>query len=200
MLLERIKTDSHFASYHSKVAGQTIQKNIIDTSCCENNICAEIDDSLSQDDYLIIKVDSYFQKSKSGNTPKGVDCLILVRGNPDKYCLYLIELKNEDSSTLKDKIDDIIEKFQHTIDFLLKEKKFAKYFNRIFENVQFDLISKVTIDSERNKRDDLLARQAYRNLLNKIYKLPLNPVKKTEFSVSINMKYRDTKKLIKPCK
>lgn len=200
MLLERIKTDSRFSSYMAQSHGVPVERKIIDTTCCENNICADIDDSIGQENYVIVKVDTYFQKFYRENTPKGVDCLILVKGRFDKYCLYLVELKDEGSSGIRNKIDIITEKFQDTIDFLLKNREFALYFNRIFEDANFFLISKVYFDSERrNQRDSLLEAQAYRNLLNKIYKIPLNPVRGTELAVSINMKHRDTEKLITTC-
>lgn len=200
MLLEKIKTDSRFSSYMAQSSGIAFEKTIIDTTCCENNVCADIDESITEENYVIIKVDSYFQKFRSENTPKGVDCLILVKGRLDKYCLYLIELKDEGSSGIRNKIDIITGKFQDTIDFLLKNREFAQYFNRIFEDVNFFLISKVDFDSQRrNQRDSLLEAQAYRNLLTKVYKVPLNPIKRTELAVSINMKHRDTEKLITTC-
>lgn len=202
MLLQRIKEDIRFAPYKAKENTLEVERSIIQTVCCENGICAEIDSTILDEDYLILKVDSYFQKFKSDNTPKGVDCLILVRNKAvnERYCLHLVELKKEDSSNVKSKVDDVIEKFASTINLFLREKSLAKYFNRIFEDVQLVLVTKVVIDSKSNRRDELLEAKAFRNLLNHTFEIPLNPVKRTKILVSIQMKPHTTKNMVSSCK
>ena len=202
MLLQRIKEDIRFASYKAKENKLEIEKSIIQTTCCENGICAEIDSTILEEDYVIIKIDNYFQKFKSDNTPKGVDCLILVRNKSlkDRYCLHLVELKKEDSSSVKSKVDDVIIKFQSSVNLFLREKSLAKYFNRIYEDVQFVLVTKVSIDSKSNRRDELLEAKAFRNLLNHTFEIPLNPVKRTKILVSIQMKPHSVKNMISSCK
>lgn len=202
MLLQKIKEDIRFASYKAKENKIEIEKSIIQTTCCENGICAEIDSTILEEDYVIIKIDNYFQKFKSDNTPKGVDCLILVRNKSlkDRYCLHLIELKKEDSSSVKSKVDDVIIKFQSSINLFLREKSLAKHFNRIYEDVQFVLVTKVSIDSKSNRRDELLEAKAFRNLLNHTFDIPLNPVKRTKILVSIQMKPHSVKNMISSCK
>ena len=202
MLLQRIKEDIRFASYKAKENKLEIEKSIIQTTCCENGICAEIDSTILEEDYVIIKIDNYFQKFKSDNTPKGVDCLILVRNKSlkDRYCLHLVELKKEDSSSVKSKVDDVIIKFQSSVNLFLREKSLAKYFNRIYEDVQFVLVTKVSIDSKSNRRDELLEAKEFRNLLNHTFEIPLNPVKRTKILVSIQMKPHSVKNMISSCK
>lgn len=202
MLLQKIKNDKCFAPYQAKENNVEVKKNIIQTTCCENGICAEIDSTILEDDYVIIKIDNYFQKFKSDNTPKGVDCLILIRNESlkDRYCLHLIELKKEDSSTIKSKVEDVIGKFDSTINLFLKEKSLAKHFNRIYEDVQFVLVTKVSIDSKSNRRDELLEAKAFRNLLNHTFEIPLNPVKRTKILVSIQMKPHSVRNIISSCK
>lgn len=92
MLLQKIKEDIRFASYKAKENKIEIERSIIQTTCSENGICAEIDSTILEEDYVIIKIDNYFQKFKSDNTPKGVDCLILIRNKSlkDRYCLHLV--------------------------------------------------------------------------------------------------------------
>ena len=202
MLLQKIKNDKRFAPYQAKENKVEVKKNIIQTTCCENGICAEIDSTILEDDCVIIKIDNYFEKFKSGTTPKGVDCLILVRNKSinDRYCLHLVELKKEDSSTLKSKVEDVIGKFDSTINLFLREKSLAKHFNRIYEDVQFILVTRVAIDSKSNRRDELLEAKAFRNLLNHTFEIPLNPLKKTKILVSIQMKPHNVKSMISSCK
>jgi hypothetical protein len=202
MLLQKIKEDIRFASYKAKENKIEIERSIIQTTCCENGICAEIDSTILEEDYVIIKIDNYFQKFKSDNTPKGVDCLILIRNKSlkDRYCLHLVELKKEDSSSVKSKIDDVIIKFQSSVNLFLKEKSLAKHFNRIYEDVQFVLVTKVSIDSKSNRRDELLEAKAFRNLLNHTFEIPLNPVKRTKILVSIQMKPHSVRNMISSCK
>jgi hypothetical protein len=202
MLLQKIKEDIRFASYKAKENKIEIERSIIQTTCCENGICAEIDSTILEEDYVIIKIDNYFQKFKSDNTPKGVDCLILIRNKSlkDRYCLHLVELKKEDSSSVKSKIDDVIIKFQSSVNLFLKEKSLAKHFNRIYEDVQFVLVTKVSIDSKSNRRDELLEAKAFRNLLNHTFEIPLNPVKRTKILVSIRMKPHSVRNMISSCK
>jgi hypothetical protein len=202
MLLQKIKEDIRFAPYKAKENKIEIERSIIQTTCCENGICAEIDSTILEEDYVIIKIDNYFQKFKSDNTPKGVDCLILIRNKSlkDRYCLHLVELKKEDSSSVKSKIDDVIIKFQSSVNLFLKEKSLAKHFNRIYEDVQFVLVTKVSIDSKSNRRDELLEAKAFRNLLNHTFEIPLNPVKRTKILVSIQMKPHSVRNMISSCK
>lgn len=201
MLLQKIKEDIRFAPYKAKENKIEVEKDIIQKICCENGICAEIDSTILEEDYVIIKVDSYFQKFKSDNTPKGVDCLILMRSKSikERYCLHLIELKKEDSSAVKSKVEDVIEKFDSTINLFLREKSLANYFNRIFENIQLVLVTKVAIDSKSNRRDELLEAKAFRNLLSHTFEIPLNPVKRTKILVSIQMKPHTTKNMVSFC-
>lgn len=101
---------------------------------------------------------------------------------------------------MKSKIDDVIIKFQSSVNLFLKEKSLAKHFNRIYEDVQFVLVTKVSIDSKSNRRDELLEAKAFRNLLNHTFEIPLNPVKRTKILVSIQMKPHSVRNMISSCK
>lgn len=96
-------------------------------TCCENNYCAEIDENLNEDDYVILKIDEYYRLLHMQLTPPAVDCLIAVKCcEADSYEVHLIELRNT-SSLNGIKIPNIVEKFKTTIhDFM--ETKFAKIF------------------------------------------------------------------------
>ncbi|MEL6717636.1 MAG: hypothetical protein AAFO82_17670 [Bacteroidota bacterium] len=82
MLITQLKND------------ENLQNFIID-NCCENEVCIEIDDEIDAEDYLVIKLDEYYQENvKSPNTPKSPDCLIVQICEDERYKVFVVELKN----------------------------------------------------------------------------------------------------------
>jgi hypothetical protein len=72
------------------------------------------DPSVPEADYVIIKVDDYFNKTIHPN-PNGIDCLIVQKCTDNRYKLYLIELKNiKEIVGGTDFRENIIRKFQNT--------------------------------------------------------------------------------------
>lgn len=102
---------------------------IIRNECCENgykvSIAEELHDSNS---VLILKIDAYFNSVNIHNPPPSVDCLIIVKcATNDCYSIHLAELRNISSPNGFNK-ENIVSKFQTTIDTFLKDK-FATIFS-----------------------------------------------------------------------
>jgi hypothetical protein len=93
-------------------------------TCEENNARVEFSKQLAEDNYIILKVDAYYNSLRIHNPPPSIDCLILVKCDTNEcYDFYLVELK--DIKSLKGlNIKNIQQKFATTInDFLNKEFK-----------------------------------------------------------------------------
>jgi hypothetical protein len=94
------------------------------------------DPSVSEADYVIIKVDDYFNKTIHPN-PNGIDCLIVQKCADNRYRLYLIELKN-----IKEIVggtafrSNIILKFQNTFHILMSD-----HFRHLFYGTEYDFSS-----------------------------------------------------------
>jgi hypothetical protein len=71
----------------------------IKSTCDENGICAQIDPSISADEYVVVKVDDFYNSGVISPTPPSIDCLITVKNTDSKYSHYLVELKNINSSS-----------------------------------------------------------------------------------------------------
>lgn len=89
--------------------------------CCENDYKVSIDEMLQDSDNVILKIDAYFSSNNIHNPPPSVDCLIIVKCSAeDCYNIYLVELKNI-SRPQGFRRENIVSKFQTTIDIFLKE-------------------------------------------------------------------------------
>jgi len=97
-------------------------------TCEENDIHVELSEKLTDDKYIILKIDAFY--STSNNMPKpppSPDCLIIVKCDSNEcYDFYLVELKNIKSSS-GFKIKNIRQKFTTVIDDFLG-KRFAQIF------------------------------------------------------------------------
>lgn len=106
--------------------------NLIRELCDENDICVEISNQISDDDYLVLKIDQYYNSQNMHNPPPSVDCLIIVKCYENEcYDLYLVELR--DIRSVKGfKVKNIIQKFQTTIDDFMGAR-----FSHIFLNEDY---------------------------------------------------------------
>lgn len=89
----------------------------------------EVDFQLTDQDYIGIKIDDYYNSLKlSGETPKSVDFIVSVDCDCDAYVLYVIEFKDTKSYTG----NEIWDKFNTTINRFMAEE-----FKDVFMNDKF---------------------------------------------------------------
>ncbi len=151
MLLEKIKIEPLLSFY-------------IRPTCDENDVGVSFDPSVLGDDYLIIKVDEYFQSAIRSNTPRGNDCLIIQKCSDFRYKLYLVELKNITELTSGEKINKhIYDKFQNCFDILMSDHFRYLFYDEIYQfEIKLYFISHLKKDKkQKNMRlDSLLSYKA----------------------------------------
>ncbi len=102
MLIQRIQEDP-------------ILSNFLCDDCTENGVGVNVSPLVRKEDYIIIRVDEYYNSNLVHNPPKSPDCLIIQHCEGDKFVLYLVELKAIE--TLKtERLSDIRDKFQNCFD------------------------------------------------------------------------------------
>jgi len=91
-------------------------------TCEENNARVEFSKQLAEDNYIVLKVDAYYNSLRIHNPPPSIDCLILVKCDTNEcYDFYLVELRDIKSSKGFE-IENIQQKFATTIDDFLNDK------------------------------------------------------------------------------
>ena len=117
--------------------------------CEENGIGVSFHADIQREDYVIIKIDHYFNKEIHPN-PDGNDCLVVQKCGDNRYKLYLIELKSIES--LKSySLEQIRKKFQNCFDIFMSDK-FRSYFydlNHDFASIQLIFISNTKEQMQR---------------------------------------------------
>ena len=78
MLLQKISEDAKLTPY-------------LCDDCEENGVGISFHSAIQKTDYVIIKIDKYFNKNIHPN-PAGIDCLVVQKCADNRYKLYLIEL------------------------------------------------------------------------------------------------------------
>lgn len=130
MLLQRIRAEKAFQDC-----------NCITDACEENNICVVIDERIAKDDYVVIKVDTYYNSLGLGNTPAAPDCLIIQKCAEGVYAFTIVELKNINTSKALN-LKNIKAKFINCLDIFMS-KDFATYFDRDYKRMHLLFVSKV---------------------------------------------------------
>ena len=105
----------------------------ITDACEENKIFVSMAGDIPPNNYLVIKVDKYYNSLKLSHTPSSVDCLILLKCFDNDFVIYLIELKNI-KSPKGFKVDNIFSKFETTIKNFM-----SKRFKDIFLNKRYTI-------------------------------------------------------------
>lgn len=91
-----------------------------------------VDPTLSEDEYIGIKVDDYYMGLRlGGETPKAVDFIVSVDCQCECYNLYVLELKNVNSPQSYT-TEEILEKFDTAIERFMKDE-----FKHIFLNDRY---------------------------------------------------------------
>lgn len=96
--------------------------DFVNKRCCENGVCIEIDESIPDEDVLILKIDSYYNSLHMERTPPSVDCLIIVRCTAGDYQMTLVELKNIGSGKTGYRAKAVAEKFRTTLDDFISKR------------------------------------------------------------------------------
>lgn len=100
--------------------------------CQENGVCAEIDPLIPTEDYVIVKVDRYYNEEVP-NPPPSTDCLITLKKSDDEFIHYVIELKDI-KSPKGFTVDNVYNKFVTTLTDFMSEKFSSLYSDSIFPN------------------------------------------------------------------
>ena len=103
----------------ARIKSQPELQPYIKETCCENDVCVDFDPAIPESDYLVIKVDDFYNATvPNPNTPKSPDCLIVQRCAAGHFQIHVVELKNVKSRSSLDS-EVIREKF-HTclMDFM----------------------------------------------------------------------------------
>mgnify|MGYP001345367383 CR=1 FL=1 len=108
MLFQAIRSDGNISPF-------------LGTECSENGVSVNIENRLNPaNDYLIIKVDDYYNSINIANRPPSPDCLVIVKcAEENSYKIYIVELKDINSQKGFD-IKNIREKFSTCINDFMK--------------------------------------------------------------------------------
>lgn len=120
MLFNRIKNDAVLAQF-------------IRDKCEDEGICVDIDERISHDKVLIIKVDDYYNSFNIEKRPPSPDCFILVQceTHVNEFCLTIAELKD----TGRFDFDNVEAKFLTCFNQFMRVD-FKDYFNRDYAKIQ----------------------------------------------------------------
>jgi hypothetical protein len=149
-----------------RIRNEPVLSKYIEDTCCENGVCVTISKEISTENYVIIKVDKFYNAKNISDRPASVDCLIVRKCIGGGYGLTLVELKSNHNSG-KFSIENIKEKFETTINNFIKVE-FKDYLDIHYEDIKLYFVSKYEV----NKRDLGLKMNALMNL-----KFPFNSMK-----------------------
>lgn len=156
-----------------KIKNTASLKPFITNRCEEKRIFVSMAGDILPDNYLVIKVDSYYNSLNLSDTPPSVDCLIPLKCSDNSCVIYLVELKNI-KSPRRFKLDNIYGKFKTTIeDFMGKRFKKIFYDERLsIKNLELYFVSKLYKSRrlEGTKMDSLLSRKPF-EFRGKIYQI-----------------------------
>ena len=117
----------------SEIRNHPTLKKIVVDSCSENDVEATISSNIDKADFIILKIDDYYNSLSLADTPKSVDCLIVLRCKNNSYRLYIIELRDiKKLAGFKSK--EIYQKFETTLNNFLMER-----FNDLFLSEKYEI-------------------------------------------------------------
>jgi hypothetical protein len=123
MLINDLRADASLAPY-------------IRQTCCETDFCVDFDPAIPADDYLVVKVDDFYNAAvPNPDTPKSPDCLIVQRCAAGHFHVHVVELKNVKYQSDLDQ-EAIWDKF-HTCLTDFMSDRFRSYFYK--EDYDFKL-------------------------------------------------------------
>ncbi|MCM4161287.1 hypothetical protein FHG64_06435 [Antarcticibacterium flavum] len=142
----------------NKIEKHEVLSSFIEETCSENGVCVSFDDSISEDSYVIIKVDKFYNSLNIEFRPPSVDCLIVRECINRGHGLTLVELKKANSSKDFD-MKNIEQKFETTLSDFISDK-FADPLLINYNDVKLFFVS----NKEIYKRDLGLKMEALINI------------------------------------
>ncbi len=130
-----------------KIKSNSVLSDFLSNDCSENNVSTTFDHSIKSDDFVIIKVDDYYNSLSLVDTPPSPDCLIILKCIRSGYSLSIIELKSI-SNSKGFTVDNMIKKFETCLyDFI--EKRFSDLLLIDYKRIRLYFVS----DIELYRRD-----------------------------------------------
>lgn len=131
----------------NKIKNHEVLSRFVEKDCCENEVCVTFDKSVSEDSYVIIKVDKYYNSLKLEKTPASTDCLIIRKCIKTGLGLTVVELKDIKTGKGFDLIN-MRAKFETTLyDFI--KKRFKNPLDNDYKDIKLFFVS----NQELYKRD-----------------------------------------------
>lgn len=130
-------------SHINSIREDIILSEFICEECSENEVSVSFDDGITANDYVIIKVDDYYNGLNLEKTPPSPDCLIVLKCCESGHALAIVELKaicNSKGFTLI----NMISKFETCInDFI--EVKFPDLLSVDYKRIKLYFVSDIEV-------------------------------------------------------
>jgi hypothetical protein len=121
-------------------------------TCCENEVCITFEEDLLQENYVVIKVDDYYNSQGLGKeTPPSPDCLIIRRCEKSGYGLTIAELKNI-STASHFNVANLKAKFKTCFENFI-QNRFAELLFIEYNNIELYFVSHIELYNKRDTRD-----------------------------------------------
>lgn len=149
-------------SFFRRIQEDDNLSKILAEKCCEHEVCAEIDERIEEGEYVILKVDDYYNSLNIEKRPKSPDCLILQRcSSINQYKMTIVELKDSKDTAY---VTEAGEKIKTCIDDFISTR-FKELLDRDYQDVKIYLVSRIEL-YRRKERMHSLKMEA---LMNKRY-------------------------------
>jgi hypothetical protein len=125
------------------IKAHEILSQFLEDDCCENNICVTFAENIVRENYIIIKVDKYYNSLGLAKTPASLDCLIIRKCLNTGFGLTLVELKDIHSGKAFE-FDNMKSKFETTInDFM--QNRFKDLLYKDYKDIKLYFVSNIEI-------------------------------------------------------
>ena len=129
-MLERIKSDP-------------VLSRFLIPRCEDEGICVSFDSGISAHDYIIIKVDNYYNSLGMSKTPPSPDCLIVLKCRDNGYSLTLVELKGVGNSKGFE-LANLVGKFRTCLDDFISIR-FKDLLFKDYKDVKLYFVSEIDV-------------------------------------------------------
>ncbi len=152
-----------------------ILSNYLKEECAEEGVCVEIDNRISKEDYVIIKVDDFYNDLNIAERPASPDCLIILKCQSSGYAMYIIELKSINSAR-RFESKNIDEKFKTCLyDFI--SNRFSDILDIDYKRIKLYFVSNIEIyRRDMGLKLKVLQNKRYKYHNKKYFIEPLMPV------------------------